>query len=454
MAEPSQSLTFNAYKQLIAARYDDSSRDIRFVFAADKEILAHRQLLSALSTVFGAMFGGNWQETNATEHIGTVHIKDAAYTRFNEFLAYFYTNEVLINKNNARDLVYLAKKYAVDDVAERCVSYMADNVSAYHVLGWLDCALQYDFAKLTGACLAFMGANTTLVLGSDAFVRCEMEILAQILCLKTIDCSEGELFDECIRWAEARCGRKQLDGKNVAHIRQELGACLRLIRVNEMDFKALCDRQQMIRGLYASDELCSLQWQVFKNPANVNRRLVKGAALHRPYTYAFPSNGLKFFAGNATVVKFSVSKALLLSGIQLPGVHGETTSRGLQPLPFQYIAEVQVRCEDPSVATAYRRSDACSLLFGPSTNRSGEAAFVGLPTKLIIQRKSSYEISVVIEQNQFKAMVAMNAFHAKDRVCRSIRLHVDSGDEPTFVGGLRFEEIDTGNLEHYAFGDD
>lgn len=454
MAEPSQSLTFNAYKQLIAVRYDDSSRDIRFVFAPDKEILAHRQLLSTLSTVFGAMFGGNWQETNACEPIGTVHIKDAVYTRFNEFLAYFYTNEVLINKNNALDLVYLAKKYAVDDVAERCVSYMADNVSANHVLGWLDCALKYDFDKLTAACLAFMSANTTLVLGLDAFVRCEMEILAKVLCLKTIDCSEGELFDASIRWAEARCVRKQLDAKNVAHIRDELGDCLRLIRVNEMDFKALCDRQQMIRGLYASDELCSLQWQIFKNPANVNRRLVNGAALNRrPFTYAFPPNGLKFFAGNATVVKFNVSKTLLLTGIRLPRIHGETTSCGSQPLPFQCTAEVVVRCSDPS-PTAYRLSDACSLRVGPSTSRSREAAFVGLPTKLIIKRNSNHEISIVIDQNQFKAMVAMNAFHAKDRVCRSIRLHVNNGDEPTFVGGLRFEEIDTGNLEHYAFGDD
>lgn len=78
--------------------------DVHFVFHENgkiEKIPAHKHLLSALSTVFKAMFCGNWAETDE------VNISDFTTAGFKEFIQFFYKNEVKLTEENVREVLCL-----------------------------------------------------------------------------------------------------------------------------------------------------------------------------------------------------------------------------------------------------------------------------------------------------------------------------------------------------------
>lgn len=446
MAAPTNEKTpSSAYDQLIAAHYDKATYDVLFTLPNnDAKIPAHRKLLSILSTVFRAMFDGNWAEAQQS-----VHIKDSTYSRFSEFISYFYTNHVNIDKNNAVDLLYLAKKYDIEDVAVHCKAFMTQNMSAFHVLDWLDCSIKFDFVDLLNECQTFISNNTMLILESDAFLRCEPNVFGRILHLKVIQCTEGDMFDACIKWATARCKRKKIDTTKSANIRAELSGFIQLIRISEMDLAALAARRKVLEKLFSSDELCTIQWNAFQNVSKANRRQVKGV-IGKPYNYSFPSNGLKAFHYDKNALKFSMSKTMLMTGIQLPGIFVETTSGGQVPLPISCDALFELR----DVNALIPKSSLFTFTYGPSAHFSRDTPFIDLPSKEVITKNTVYEVIVTINRDHIKGHHFMGAFRACDRICRGIRFKTESGDAALFIGGLRFEEICPANLEHYIQTED
>jgi len=82
-------------------------------------IPAHKFLLSISSPVFEAMFYGELPET-----ADSIEVPDCEYESLLELFRYTYSDEVNLSVSNVMGVLYLAKKYMVPSLADKCAEYL------------------------------------------------------------------------------------------------------------------------------------------------------------------------------------------------------------------------------------------------------------------------------------------------------------------------------------------
>ena len=82
---------------------------------AKMEIPAHKFVLAISSPVFYAMFYGQMAETT-----GSIELPDCEYESLLELFRYLYSNEVNLTRSIVMQVLYLAKKYMVPSLADKC----------------------------------------------------------------------------------------------------------------------------------------------------------------------------------------------------------------------------------------------------------------------------------------------------------------------------------------------
>ena len=82
--------------------------------------------------MFYAMFYGELAETK-----DSVEISDCDYESLLELFRFIYSDEANLTPDNVMQLMYLAKKYMLPSVVDKCSAYLQENLSApnvFHVL--------------------------------------------------------------------------------------------------------------------------------------------------------------------------------------------------------------------------------------------------------------------------------------------------------------------------------
>ena len=102
-------------------------------------ILAHKFVLSISSPVFEAMFYGELAETT-----DSIELPDCEYESLLELFRYIYSDEVNLSGSNLMGVLYLAKKYMVPSLADKCVEYLQDNLDPSNVFDILPQAQKYE----------------------------------------------------------------------------------------------------------------------------------------------------------------------------------------------------------------------------------------------------------------------------------------------------------------------
>ena len=95
-------------------------------------IPAHKFVLAISSPVFYAMFYGQLAEKK-----DSIEISDCEYEGLLELLRFMYSDETNLTPGNVMQLMYLAKKYMLPSLADKCVFYLQENLhasNAFHVL--------------------------------------------------------------------------------------------------------------------------------------------------------------------------------------------------------------------------------------------------------------------------------------------------------------------------------
>ena len=95
-------------------------------------IPAHKFVLSISSPVFEAMLYGELAETK-----DTIELPDCEYDSLLELFRYIYSDEAILSGSNVTGVLYLAKKYMVPSLAEKCAEYLQDNLDPSNVFGIL-----------------------------------------------------------------------------------------------------------------------------------------------------------------------------------------------------------------------------------------------------------------------------------------------------------------------------
>lgn len=226
--------------------------DVHFVFKQDgniEKIPAHKNLLSALSSVFYAMFNGNWQETEE------VPITDATAVGFNEFMQFFYKNKVKLTEENVHDVLWLANKYDVDKAITIATRFLVDRLSVKNVLSSFKIAVYCELDELQDICEKYIGINIEKVFKTKEFLQCDLNTLSSIVVIKDLECDEENVFDACIAWAENACEMKNIDKTDVKNLRLQLGDCFNWIGLIGMAKKEFAVRYRIYKDMFTKEEI-------------------------------------------------------------------------------------------------------------------------------------------------------------------------------------------------------
>ena len=185
--------------------------DVKFIVqdsqgvSKSKTIPAHKYVLAISSPVFHAMFYGELAETK-----DFVEISDCEFESLLELLRFIYSDEANLSPDNAMQLLYLAKKYMLPSLADKCSAYLQENLDASNVFYVLPDAQKYEQKDLVDHCWNMIKKETDEAVKSDGFVTIERSLLEELVEKDSLNIKEVELFKAVDCWAIKGCEKQGL----------------------------------------------------------------------------------------------------------------------------------------------------------------------------------------------------------------------------------------------------
>jgi hypothetical protein len=174
------------------------------------------------------MFYGELAEKNPV-----VHLSDTDEESLEEFLRFLYTDECKITADNVVSVLYLAKKYIVPSLAQKCIEFLEAHLAVENVSTVLQQALQFDEKKLEKKCLELIDLKTSEAVACDAFTGINEATLAHVLKRDSLNVKEVDLFKAVLKWSEAECSRKGIEA-NAKNKRATMGNTIYQILFSSM----------------------------------------------------------------------------------------------------------------------------------------------------------------------------------------------------------------------------
>ena len=182
--------------------------DVKFVVrgghnsqSESKQVIpAHKFVLSISSPVFEAMFYGELAETR-----GSIELPDCEYESLLELFRYMYSDEVILSGSNVMGVLYLAKKYMVPSLADKCKKFLQDHLDPSNVFNILPSAQKYEEKNLVDQCWKVIDKQTEEAVKSDGFATIERSLLEAVVVRDTLSIAEVNLFKAVNLWAANEC---------------------------------------------------------------------------------------------------------------------------------------------------------------------------------------------------------------------------------------------------------
>ena len=194
---------------------NDRLSDVKFVVRkanskgkseSKKVIPAHKFVLSISSPVFEAMFYGELAEAQAS-----IELPDCEYESLLELFRYLYSDEVNLTGSNVMEVLYLAKKYMVPTLADKCSKYLRDHLDASNVFNIMPMAQKYEEKELTDRCWEVIDDQSQAAMNSDEFTTIEHSLLEAVVSRETLTINEMDLFQAVNLWATKKCRNQGLE---------------------------------------------------------------------------------------------------------------------------------------------------------------------------------------------------------------------------------------------------
>ena len=184
--------------------------DVKFVVPASqadsetrKTIPAHKLVLAISSPVFYAMFYGQLAEAK-----DCIELPDCEYDSLLEFLRHLYSDEANLTGSNVMHVLYLANKYMVPSLAEKCSEYLRKNLSTANVFSILPHAKKFEDKDLEDRCWEVIEENTEEAVTSDDFVTLERSLIESVVKRERLSVKEVDLFKAVDCWATRESERQ------------------------------------------------------------------------------------------------------------------------------------------------------------------------------------------------------------------------------------------------------
>lgn len=187
--------------------------DVKFVVGSlngesgRREVIpAHKFVLSISSPVFLAMFHGNMAETS-----NLIELPDCDYESLLEFFRYLYSDEVKLSGTNVLQVLYLANKYMVPSLANKCTEYLENSLDAANVFSILPLAQKFEEQELVEHCWELIDKNTADIVRSGEFADLDKCLVESIVQRESLNVTEFDLFKAVVRWATRETERQGLN---------------------------------------------------------------------------------------------------------------------------------------------------------------------------------------------------------------------------------------------------
>ena len=186
--------------------------DVKFIVpmtngeSESKVIPAHKLVLAIGSPVFFAMFCGQMADTR-----DSIELPDCDYESLLELFRFIYSDEVKLTGSNVMHVLYLAKKYLVPSLAEKCAEFLRKNLDASNAFSILSHAQKFEDKDLENRCWKVVEVQTEEALASDDFVVIERSLVESVVKREKLNVKEVELFKAVNRWAE-----KKIENQGIA----------------------------------------------------------------------------------------------------------------------------------------------------------------------------------------------------------------------------------------------
>ena len=173
----------NKYSDLatdIARSFTSMVKDVTFVID-EKEIQAHKFILSARSPVFAAMF----QHETKEAALNRFNIGDIEPDVFEALLRFIYTDKVDLTFEMSKSLLAVSKRYQLDLLQWKCQVFLAQNLSINNCCDVLMLADIQSSADLKKDAVEFIRISSKEVIKTDGWK--EMKISRPGLVLEIVD---------------------------------------------------------------------------------------------------------------------------------------------------------------------------------------------------------------------------------------------------------------------------
>jgi len=117
---------------------------------------------------------------------------------------------VNLNADNVMQVLYLAKKYMLPSLADKCTEFLRENLDASNVFHVLPDAQKYEEKDLENHCWEVIDKKTEEAVKSDGFMTIEKSVLEELVERDSLNVKEVELFKAVDCWASKECKKQGL----------------------------------------------------------------------------------------------------------------------------------------------------------------------------------------------------------------------------------------------------
>ena len=280
-----------------------------------EKIPAHKFLLAISSPVFYAMFYGELAEKKHS-----IDISDCDYKSLLELFRFVYSDEVKLNADNVMQVMYLAKKYMLPSLADKCSDFLRENMAASNVFHVLPNAQRHEEKDLENHCWEVIDKETDEAVKSDGFVTIERSVLEELVERESLKIREVELFKAVDCWATKECENQGLAAEGSVKRRILGERIVKAIRFPVMEQQEFADVVLDCDILTKKESFDLMKYfnSVLKCPMGFSEA-TRRVFLERVSRFGSISEAWLYFGGYSNSIAVSVDKSIKLHAVRLCG---------------------------------------------------------------------------------------------------------------------------------------